>query len=140
VRSLMNATSSPDPDDADRLLRNAALGDQAALRTLLELHHERLRRMVSHRLDSRVAARVYASDVVQAVLLDAARKPPDYERKRPLPLYPWLHRLTAERLAAVHREHWREVRNLGRETRALAWKDHSAWRLVDCQVAGDSSG
>jgi DNA-directed RNA polymerase specialized sigma24 family protein len=70
-------------------------GDQAAVRSLVERHRERLRRMVALRLDSRVSARVDASDVVQEALFDATRKLAEYERERPLPIYPWLHRLTA---------------------------------------------
>jgi RNA polymerase sigma-70 factor, ECF subfamily len=85
-----------DPHETDRLLRDAARGDQAALRSLLERHRVRLRRMVALRLDSRLSARVDASDVVQEALLDAARKLAEYERERPLPFYPWLHRLTAQ--------------------------------------------
>jgi RNA polymerase sigma-70 factor (ECF subfamily) len=93
ARSLMPSTPSTDPDETDRLLHEAARGDQAALRSLLERHRERLRRMVALRLDSRLSARLDASDVVQEALIEAARKLADYERERPLPFYPWLHRL-----------------------------------------------
>jgi RNA polymerase sigma-70 factor (ECF subfamily) len=121
------------------LLRDAARGDEVALRSLLEQHRERLLRMVALRLDSRLSARVDASDVVQEALLDAAQKLADYERDRPLPFYPWLHRLTAERLAAVHRKHRRESRSVGREQHAFARPDDSACLLVDHLVAGDTT-
>ena len=111
----MASTPPTGPDDTDYLLREAARGDQAALRGLLERHRERLRRMVSLRLDSRLSARVDASDIVQEALIDAAQKLPDYERDRPLPFYPWLHRLTSERLAIVHRRHRRGARSVHRE-------------------------
>jgi hypothetical protein len=62
---LMALIPPTDPDETDRLLREAARGDQAALRSLLERHRERLRRMVALRLDPRISARVDASDVVQ---------------------------------------------------------------------------
>ena len=127
----MASTPPTGPDETDRLLRDAARGDQAALRSLLERHRERLRRMVALRLDSRLSARVDASDVVQEALIDAARKLVDYERDRPLPFYPWLHRLTAERLADVHRKHRRGTRSVGREQAASAWRDDSARMLVD---------
>jgi RNA polymerase sigma-70 factor (ECF subfamily) len=91
----MGTTPPIRPDETDRLLRDAARGDPAALRTLLELHRERLRRMVALRLDSRLAARIDASDVVQEALTVAAQKLADYERERPLPFYLWLHRLTS---------------------------------------------
>jgi RNA polymerase sigma-70 factor (ECF subfamily) len=128
-----------EPDETDLILRDAARGDQAAVRCLLERHRQRLRRMVALRLDSRVAARVDASDVVQEALIDAARKLVDYERDRPLPFYPWLHRLTSERLAAVHRKHRRRARDVGREDHGVAWPDDSARLLVNCFIAGDTT-
>ncbi len=95
--------------------------------------------MVALRLDSRLSARVDASDVVQEALIDAARKLADYERDRPLPFYPWLHRLTAERLAVVHRKHRRGTRSVGREQHATAWLDDSAGLLVDHLVDSDTT-
>jgi RNA polymerase sigma-70 factor (ECF subfamily) len=135
----MASTSPIDPDDTDLILRDAAHGDQAALRSLLERHRERLRRMVALRLDSRVAVRVDASDVVQEALIDAARKLADFERDRPLPFYPWLHRLAAERLEAVHRKHVCGARSVGHERHGFAWPDDSARLLVDCLVASDTT-
>ncbi|QEH35189.1 ECF RNA polymerase sigma factor SigD [Aquisphaera giovannonii] len=135
---------SAPPDDPgggeeERLLREAARGDQEALRRLLEGHRGRLRRMVALRLDSRLAARVDASDVVQEAMLDAARKLADYERERPLPLYPWLHRLAAERLAAAHRKHLCKNRSVDRERAECDCRDPSAALLVDQLVAGDTT-
>ena len=135
----MATTPPTDPDETDRLLRDAARGDQAALRSLLERHRGRLRRMVALRLDSRLSARVDASDVVQEALLDAARKLAEYERKRPLPFYPWLHRLTAQRLAVFHRKHRRGTRSVSREQHAFAWPDDSARLLVDRLVGSDTT-
>ena len=93
--------------------------------------------MIALRLDDRLAARVDASDVVQEALADAARKLADYARDRPLPFYPWLHRLAAERLAAVHRRHRRsKARSVTREEAdAFAWPDSSAQLMVNSLVA-----
>jgi RNA polymerase sigma-70 factor (ECF subfamily) len=134
--------SSPraNDDDTESLLDAAAGGDAAALQTVLERHRERLRRMIDLRLDSRVSSRMDASDVVQETLLDAARKLADYARERPLPFYPWLHRLATERVAQAHRRHLRaERRSGGRERDDFAWPDDSARLLVDCFVAGDTT-
>jgi RNA polymerase sigma-70 factor, ECF subfamily len=134
----MASISPANADDENRLLGDAAAGNAEALRDLFELHREKLRRMVALRMDSRLAARVDASDVVQEALMDAARKLGDYERDRPLPFYPWLHRLAAERLAAAHRQHHRESRSVGREQAGtLAWPDLSARLLVDRLIAHD---
>jgi RNA polymerase sigma-70 factor, ECF subfamily len=129
------------PDDTEHLLKEAAAGDTAAIERLLERHRARLRRMVALRLDDRLASRVDASDVVQEALSDAARKLADYARDRPLPFYPWLHRLAAERLAAVYRRHWRsKARSVAREeAAAFAWPDSSAQLMVDGLVASDTA-
>jgi RNA polymerase sigma-70 factor, ECF subfamily len=128
-------------DDTDHLLRNAAAGDIAAIQTLLERHRDRLRRMIALRLDDRLAARVDASDVVQEALADAARKLADYARDRPLPFYPWLHRLAAERLAEVHRRHRQsKARSVAREeAHVFAWPDGSAQLMVNRLAANDTT-
>ena len=140
VDSVMALALPPSgPDDTDLLLRSAAAGDTVAIESLLERHRKRLRRMIALRLDDRLAARVDASDVVQEALADAARKLADYARNRPLPFYPWLHRLAAERLAEVHRRHRRsKARSVVREeANAFAWPDSSSRLIVDCLAASD---
>src|SRR5437763_17147579 len=107
------ATTTP---DTDRLLARAASGDGRARQELLARHRKRLRRMVALRLDRRLAARLDPSDIVQEALADAARKLDGYLRDRPLPFYPWLHRLAAERLTQAHRHHLgAQARAAGRE-------------------------
>jgi RNA polymerase sigma-70 factor (ECF subfamily) len=96
------AIDNPEIED---LLNPAAAGDEIALRQLLDRHREPLRRMVAVRLDRRLSARLDPSDVVQEALADATRKLQEYARNRPLPFYPWLRRLAAERLALAHRRH-----------------------------------
>jgi RNA polymerase sigma-70 factor, ECF subfamily len=138
---MASALPPAGPDDTDRLLKDAAVGDPVAIARLLERHRERLRRMIALRLDDRLAARVDASDVVQEALADAARKLAVYARDRPLPFYPWLHRLAAERLAVVHRRHRRsKARSVAREEAdAFAWPDSSARLMIDSLVASDTS-
>ncbi len=91
--------------DTGALLEGAGAGDQGARQHLLERYRERLRRMVALRLDPRLAQRLDPSDIIQESLADAARKLDDYLIKPPLPFYPWLHRLTTERLVQAHRFH-----------------------------------
>jgi RNA polymerase sigma-70 factor (ECF subfamily) len=95
---------SPDPE-TELLIQDAARGVEWARHQLLDRHRVRLLRMVALRLDRRLAPRLDPSDVVQEALADAERKLDDYLRDRPLPFYPWLHRLAAERLIQVHRRH-----------------------------------
>jgi RNA polymerase sigma-70 factor (ECF subfamily) len=114
---MMNTSPLVDPA-IETLLSDAARGDESALRCLLEAHRDRLRRMIAARLDRRLAPRLDPSDVVQETLADAARRLPDYIRDRPLPFYPWLFRLAADRLARTHRDHVAStVRGIGREER-----------------------
>jgi RNA polymerase sigma-70 factor (ECF subfamily) len=142
VDSLMAVATPPgDLEDTDQLLSHAAAGDPAAIEKLLERHRTRLCRMIALRLDDRLTARVDASDVVQEALTDAARKLADYARDRPLPFYPWLHRLAAERLAAVHRRHRRsKARSVAREqANALGWSDSSAHLIANSLVASGTT-
>jgi RNA polymerase sigma-70 factor, ECF subfamily len=138
---MMNTSPASDPE-IDALLRDAAEGDVTAVRCLLELHRRRLRRMIAARLDRRLAPRLDPSDVVQETLADAARRLPDYLRDRPLPFYPWLFRLAADRLARTHRDHiGSTVRGIGREERinGTAHDEATAERLVDRLTANDTT-
>lgn len=129
-----------DPETESRL-RRAGEGDEAALLWLLGRHRDRLRRMIALRLDERLSSRLDASDVVQETLMDAAQKIGDYLRERPLPFYPWLHRLASERLAQAHRHHLRALRRGADRERGVAgaWGGISASRLVDALAASGTS-
>ena len=125
--------------DTDNLLRRAAQGNGTARERLLEHYRDRLRQMIALRLDRRVAARVDPSDVLQEALADAARKLPEYLRRRPLPFYPWLRQLACERLIMLHRRHIRaQKRSVTREEDVvLPLNDESALQLADrLQAAG----
>jgi RNA polymerase sigma-70 factor, ECF subfamily len=138
---MMNTSPTTDPE-IDGLLRDAAEGDLTAVRCLLERHRDRLRRMIAARMDRRLAPRLDPSDVVQETLADAARKLPDYLRDRPLPFYPWLHRLAADRLARTHRDHVAStVRGIGREEPfdGPSHDEATVARLVDRMTANDTT-
>lgn len=116
--------------DTDELLRRVTAGDASAETALLARHRDRLRRMVSMRLDERIAARVDPSDVVQDVLTRAAQDLAKYLSSRPLPFYPWLRQMAWERLIQVHRQHISvQARSVLREQPMLS--DASAQRLAE---------
>jgi RNA polymerase sigma-70 factor (ECF subfamily) len=117
------------PPDTEQLVERAAHGDAAARQQLLTRHRPRLRRMVAVRLDRRLAARVDPSDVVQETLAEAARNLSDYLRRRPLPFYPWLRQLAAQRLGEVHRHH------LGARKRTVTREEPGDWTLPDASAA-----
>src|SRR5688572_14298890 len=91
--------------DTDQLLEQAQAGEAAAVDQLLERHRQRLRRVVSFRLDPRLSARVDPSDVVQETLLDASRRLAAYLTNRPLPFFLWLREIASDRLTDLHRRH-----------------------------------
>ena len=128
--------------EIDALLRDAARGDDVAVRCLLERHRDRLRRMIAARMDRRLASRLDPSDVVQETLSDAARRLPEYLSSRPLPFFAWLYRLAADRLARTHRQHVAsKVRGVGREAEHRR-ADHevaTSNRLVDRLAANDTT-
>jgi len=113
-----------DPD-TDQLLARAGTGDAAARGRLLERHRGRLRGMVALRLDPRLAARVDPSDLVQETLAVAHRRLDDYLRDRPLPFYPWLRQIAADRLADVYRRH------VGSRKRTVAREEPGGLPLAD---------
>lgn len=102
--------------ETDDLLERVEAGDSDALGLLLQQHRDRLRRMVMLRMDQRLVHRLDASDIVQEGLTDAARKLPDYLQNRVIDFYPWLRRLTWERLIQAHRKHLHaQLRSVRRE-------------------------
>jgi RNA polymerase sigma-70 factor, ECF subfamily len=127
--------------DTDALILAAAHGDRGARQELLARHRERLRRMVTVRLDHRLAPRLDASDVVQEALAEADRHLDDYLRERPLPFYPWLRQLACQRIRELHRHHIATGRrSVAREAPAgLPLPDHSAHDLVRRLLASGTS-
>jgi RNA polymerase sigma-70 factor (ECF subfamily) len=121
----------PEPD-TEVLLRQAAAGDQSACGRLFQRHRQRLKRMVAVRADPRLAARVDPSDVVQEALAEAVARLDAYLRDRPMRFYPWLRKLTEDRLGALHRRHVQaRRRSVVREEGPVGLPDHSAWELAD---------
>ena len=102
-------------DSAD-LLAQARAGDRRAMDSLLNRHRERLRRMVEVRLDTRLQARLDASDVVQEAYVEVAGRLEDYLRDPTLPFFLWLRLVVGERLMKLHRHHLgTQMRDAGRE-------------------------
>ncbi len=109
-----------DDRGADTLLRRAAAGDGDAVGALVNLHRERLVRMVRARMDRRLCGRLDASDVVQDVCVEALGRLPAYLREaEPMPFLLWMRFLAGQRLAMLHRRHLgAKARDVAREVRA----------------------
>ncbi len=124
-----------DPDETQRLLKRAQLGDQACFESLFQRHRAKLRRAIELRLDRRVAARVDASDVLQETYLEAFKRLPKYLQQQGMPFYLWLCWIAREKVLALHRRHLgAEKRTVTHETPLLP-ADRSA-TFVSIVIAG----
>jgi RNA polymerase sigma-70 factor (ECF subfamily) len=95
--------------------------------------------MVAVRMDSRLAARLDPSDVVQEALIEALRQLPEYLRGSPMPFYPWLRQIAWNRLVDLHRRHiLARHRSVDREIQLDPQIDEqSAMRLAEILLARD---
>ncbi len=94
-----------DPNDFQSLVLRTAQGDSQAVSKLLEQYRDRLKRMVSLRLDRRLHKRVDPSDIVQEALIVAANRLSEYASDPPMDFYLWLRWIAADKLLNTHREH-----------------------------------
>jgi RNA polymerase sigma-70 factor, ECF subfamily len=129
-----------DPD-TEELLARARHGDDSAIGRLLDRHRGRLKQMIAVRMDTRLAARLDPSDVVQDTLLTASRRLDAYLRDRPLPFYPWLRQIAMDRLVHVYSRHVKaRRRSVSREARLeLPFSGRSVMLLADRFTTGTES-
>jgi RNA polymerase sigma-70 factor (ECF subfamily) len=131
--------ADPDPEIV-ALVDRLRGGDHAALADLFDRHRDKLRRMVTFRLDARLAGRVSASDVLQEAYIDALKRVEHYFAKPDQPFFGWLRLVVGQRLADVHREHLAGKRDAGREVGlhgGPAGADSAC--MAACLMAGGSS-
>jgi RNA polymerase sigma-70 factor (ECF subfamily) len=112
----MGIIMADNSSETDRLLQQAAEGDQESWAALLTRHADRLRRMVAFRLDQRIQGRVDPSDVIQESYLEAWKHLADYLRDPSLPFFLWLRGIAGNKLRELHRHHLgTQMRDAGRE-------------------------
>jgi RNA polymerase sigma-70 factor (ECF subfamily) len=117
LSSMGTLTDNNSAESVD-LIERARSGDRAALNALLARHRDRLRRMVEMRLDTRLQARLDASDVVQEAYIDVTARLEGYLRDPKLPLFLWLRLVVGERRLRLrlHRTHLgAQMHDAGRE-------------------------
>jgi RNA polymerase sigma-70 factor (ECF subfamily) len=83
----MATSTSPNSSATHAQLLLAAQGDQGAWAKLLDRHQDRLRRMISLRLDQRLQGRIDPEDVLQDTYLEAAVHLADYIRQPAMPFF-----------------------------------------------------
>jgi RNA polymerase sigma-70 factor (ECF subfamily) len=102
--------------DTVALIERARAGDPDALGEIFTRHRDRLRRMVDMRLDTRLQARIDASDVIQDAYVEATQRLDEYLQDPNLPLFLWLRLVVGQRLMKLHRHHLgTQMRDAGRE-------------------------
>jgi RNA polymerase sigma-70 factor (ECF subfamily) len=94
-----------DTDPTAALLDRLRAGDPDAAGELFELHRDRLRRMLTVRMDRRVARRISPDDVLQEAFLDVAGRVGEYLADPAVPFYVWLRFLVVQRMLMAHRAH-----------------------------------
>ena len=87
------------------LIQRAIDGDERAADDLFQLFRERLKKMVSLRMDRRLLGRVDASDIIQEATLEAVRRLPVYAESPPMDFYLWLRCLAGQKLIDACRHH-----------------------------------
>lgn len=63
--------------------------------------------MIKMRLDHRLSQRVDASDVLQEGFVDAAKRLPEFIADPSMPIFVWIRFLVGQKLAAIHRWHFK---------------------------------
>lgn len=83
--------------------RIAPAGETGEFARVWDEHRGRLLAAVERRLDPRLRRRVAAEDVLQSAYLDASRRWAAYRQQPPIAPFPWLYRITLDRLIAEYR-------------------------------------
>lgn len=95
----------PESDQTQKLLDDAAEGDQDAVNQLMDRHRNALRRMVQLRMDQKLKRRVDVSDIVQDVLIEANRRLATYLQEPKMSFHLWLRHIAKDRIIDTHRRH-----------------------------------
>jgi len=125
--------------ETDELLARLRDGDRSAEGELLTRHRPRLRRMITARLDERLASRIDPSDVVQDTMIRACRKLPEYLEGPGFPFYPWLRQIAWDRLVELHRQHLQATKRTVSQEAPLQLSEASAMQLAQ-RLASSKTG
>lgn len=96
------ASNVEEPDGLQVRLKR---GDREALATLFSQHRDRLWRMVSFRMDRRLAGRIDPDDVLQEAYLAAATRLVHYSDDCTLSPFVWLRMVFMQTVTDLHRHH-----------------------------------
>jgi RNA polymerase sigma-70 factor (ECF subfamily) len=102
------------PEDERRMLVESG---QTALASLFSSYQNRLERIVSFRLDSRIRGRIDAADILQEAYLEASDRLHSFLESTDVSFFVWLRQQTLQTLIDVHRREFRQKRDVNREIR-----------------------
>ena len=127
--------------DFEQLLMRAREGDEQAKSALLDQQRPRLCKLVTMRIDKRMAARLDPSDVVQDAMQVAHQRFVEYLQDTSRPFYVWLRGITLDRLIETYRRHVdAQKRSVLREQLGGLWiRDESEHELANQLVTGSLS-
>lgn len=128
---------STDSAETQKLLMRIRAGERQAFDDLFDRYRDQLRHAVQLRLDSRLSARVDASDVVQEAQMEAFQRLDDYLQREPMPFGIWLRKTALQRLQNLRRDHLQAQRRaIGREQQ---FPDQSSMRIAAPILDGGTS-
>ena len=87
------------------VLERLRAGDEEALADAFFEYRDRLRRLISFRLDRRLYGRVDADDILQEAFLDATRRIEHFFEDSSQSLFIWLRLIVCQTMIGVHRRH-----------------------------------
>ena len=92
-------------------------GGAAELASLFEELRPRLERLVEFRLHPGLRGRVDTADVLQEAYLTISARLPGFLESPDVSLFVWMRRLTLQCVVDIHRHHFRQKRNIGKEVK-----------------------
>jgi RNA polymerase sigma-70 factor (ECF subfamily) len=127
--------------DFEQLLQRAREGDEHAKAALLGQQRARLCKLVTMRIDKRMAARLDPSDVVQDAMQVAHQRFGEFLQDPGRPFYVWLRGITLDRLVETYRRHVEaQKRSVLREQPGGLWiSGESEHELANKLVTGSLS-
>jgi RNA polymerase sigma-70 factor (ECF subfamily) len=119
------------------LLRHAQGRNEDALNEVLIKHRDRLKRMISVRMNQKLQSRIDASDVIQDTFIEASRALNSYLENPKMPVFIWLRHLAGQKLIQAHRLHLgAHKRAAGREQRIFGGAPQATSQSMAIQLAG----
>ncbi len=108
-----------EPQDTQRLIKQAVTGNQQAVRRLLMLYHPRLRARLLRHMDATMKAKIEPEDILQQVYLDAFRAIESFSYQGKDSFLRWLSAILDRKLIDEHRALRAERRDVRREVKAV---------------------